>query len=275
MAKRNWKPIRYRRLKSEGFFPEEVRFYAQFPISRAGTRKLRNFRKQEIKKALKAGIPKSSIPFYIRQSYIAKGFVGKDKKLNINEYTKGVITQLEKPRKQRESVLISPDRFGIFKEAKDAQFATATSLQLATLIPKEQWEERKKQYRQLIAARYSPYEAFYIITATSTNREGEKILQKLDLEQPVWQTAMQERQNYFIQEVRRGIQKGMTTRDAIRAFKRNLQDWYAPSKGHTPFDEIELVSPSGPRKPQVDVQEARRNRRAKQKAKGIPFLAHA
>ena len=272
MAKRNWKPIRYRRLKSEGFLPEEARFYAQLPISEEGIRKLRYFRKREIKKALKAGISKTTIPSYIRQSYIAKGLVTKNKEPDVNEYSRWVIAQLEKPRKQRETVFIQPDRFDIFKEAKEAQFTIADSLKLATLIPKEQWDKRKGQYRQLIATRYSPYEAFYIITATSTNKEGKKVLQKLDLTQPVWQTAMEERQNYFIQEVRKGIQKGMTTRTAIQSFKQSIQNWYKDKK-HNPFDEIEEVSPSGPRKPQVDIQEARKNRRAKQKAKGMPFLA--
>lgn len=271
--KRNWKSIRYRRLRVEGFLPEEAKFYSQRPISELGTRRLRSFRKREIKQALKAGLPKSTIPSYIRQSYIAKSLVTKDKKPDVNEYSRWVIAQLEKPLKQRETLFIQPDRFDIFKEAKGAKFTTDDSLKMATLIPKEQWDKRKEQYRQLIAARFSPYEALYIITATAINKEGKKILQKLDLTQPAWQTTIEDRQNYFIDKIRGFMQKGMNSRDAIRAFKRELNNWYK-NKKHTPFDGIKEVSPPGPRKPQVDIQEARKNRRAKQKAKGMPFLAH-
>lgn len=275
MARKDWIPYRQEKLTSEGFLPFEAKYYSQFPLSQTGMRQIRYTRRREIFKATKAGIPSKQIPNYILSSYKAKDLLDEYGKPDAEMYNSALFRQLEKPLKQRESIFMQPDRFNIFKEAKEARFTIKDSLNLALLIPKEEWDKRKEQYRQLIAARYAPYEALYIITATFKDKEGNKILQKLDLEQPAWQTAMQERQNYFIQEVRKGIQKGMSTRNAIRKFKREINDWYAKDKKRTPFDEIEDVSPTGPHKPLVDIQEARKNRRAKQRATGAPFLTHA
>jgi len=274
MAKRDIRQYRQQKLETEGFLPFEAEYYSQFPLTHLGVRKIRRFRKTEIKRASRSGI--SDIPAYISASYRAKGFVNEKGRPQANLYSSAITSQLEKPYKDRQSVLIQPDRYNIFQQAVSERFPLKQALQLAESIPASEWNKRKQQYNQLIRSRYSPSEAIYIISAqTPPDKNGNRRLQTLDLEQDAWQKAMEERLAFFKQQVSLGIKKGMTQQKAISAAMREIDNWYKKDKDRKPFDEIEDISPSGPPKPEVDFADALKKRRAKQIKEKMPWRAKA
>lgn len=272
MAKRDYIQHRKQRLIAQGFLPFEAEYYARFPLNQPGMRKIIRSRIKQVKQAREAGIASPVIPSYIQDSYKAKGYVDAKGKLDAEVYNSNLFDELEKPAKKRKQLFIIPSRYTVYRRLVQARFAVQDAGNLADSIPPEVLPERMKMYKALRKAHYSPYEAIYIVTAqTPEDKHGKSRLQKLDLTQDVWQTAMKERDTWFKKTVKAFIDKGMPRDKAAIAAINEVDRWYRKDKQRTPFDEVEDISPSGPSKPTVDFKDALENRKKKQRGEKMPW----
>lgn len=272
MAKRDYMQQRKQQLIKQGFLPFEAEYYARFPINQPGMQKIIRSRVKQIKQAREAGIASPAIPSYIQDSYKAKGYVDAKGKLDAEVYNSNLFDELEKPAKKRKQLFIIPSRYTVYRRLVKARFAVQDAGTLADSIPPEVLPERMKMYESLRKAHYSPYEAIYIVTAqTPEDKHGKTKLQKLDLTQDVWQTAMKERDTWFKRTVKAFVDKGMPSDKAARAAINEVDRWYRKNKQRTPFDEIEDISPTGPPKPTVDFKDALENRKKKQREEKMPW----
>lgn len=272
MAKTDWRQYRKKVLESKGFLPFESQYYSQFLMSQSGMRKIICNRQREIIRIKDAGIPSSKIPQYIQSSYTAKGFI-EDNKPSAEMYNSALYRQLELPYRQRKSLFISPERWGIYQQARKIKFAPKESLAFAENIPPELINERMKMYKALRLAHYSPTEATIIVTATYVDKDKEKQLQPLDLNSEVWQKAIVERTTWFNKQVKLGVTHGMKPKQAALAAAKEIENWYKKDSDRTIWDEIEDISPHGKPKPEIDFYIALKNRRTKQIKKKMPWLA--
>ncbi len=265
MAKKDYTEYRKQQLEKKGFLPFEAEFYSRFKLSMPGHKRVIRFREKEIANAMKAGIPKKDIPNYILASYRAKGYLDAKGKPSPDIYNSTLFEELEKPSKQRKSLFIQADRYKLYNRVvKNRKFSVSEARQFAEAIPPEKYAERVQQYRLLRRNYYSHFEALYIVSAqTAPDKNGKTRLQKLDLTQDVWQTAIKERVNWIRSRVRLGTAQGKTKEQVLRAIKKEIQDWYDKDKKRTPFDEIEEMYPqSRPPRVDVDVKQTLRNTRA-------------
>ena len=276
MAKRNYKELRKKHLIKSGFLEFEAEYYSQFPIDSYGMRKVIRFRQRELANASAQGMPKNIIPNYIRASYQAKGYTDKDGNPRADLYNTILFEELQKPVKERKTLLIEPDRFDLYRHLRqDVKFTVQDARQVAEAIPVADFDSRMRMYKILRKAYYSHNEALYIISAqTPPDKQGKSRLQDLDLKSDVWQQAMRERVAWAKQQVAIGKQRGLSIQQALKRVKKEIEEWYRKDKGRTPFDEIEDISPRGKNKPPVDFKVAVTKRRIlKQKKEKMPWKA--
>lgn len=261
-TKEYWVDYRKKKLTELGFIPFESDFYSHFPMKQAGMRRVVRYRTREIRKAREAGI--KQIPSYIETSYKAKGYVDDKGKPSAEIYNSTLFEELEKPVRERKTLFIQPDKYELYKHvAVSKKFTVQESREIAEAIPRDKLTERMQQYRILRSAYYSHSEALYIISAqTPEDKHGRTRLQKLNLTQDVWQTAMKERINWINSRIRAGKALGKTRVEVLRAIKREIENWYNKDKTRTPFDEIEEMYPqSRPPRVSVDFKDVMKNTR--------------
>lgn len=274
MAKRNYRQIRQKKLEQLGFLQFEAEYYSQFPIDSYGMRKVIRFRQRELDKVKHAGIPRNVIPNYIRASYQAKGYTDKEGNPRADLYNTILFEELQKPVKERKTLLIEPDRFDLYRHLRqDVKFTVRDARQVAEAISPQDFDARMRMYKVLRKAYYSHDEALYIISAqTPPDKQGKTRLQELDLTSDVWKRAMQERVAWVKQQVAVGKARGLTIQQALKRVKKEIEEWYRKDKGRTPFDEIEDISPRGKTKPTVNFKVAVAKRRIlKQKKEKMPW----
>lgn len=274
MAKRNYKQIRQKKLESLGFLTFEADYYSQFPIDSYGMRKVIRFRQRELDKVKHAGIPRNVIPNYIRASYQAKGYTDKEGNPRADLYNQILFEELQKPVKERKTLLIEPDRFDLYRHLRqDVKFTVQDARQVAEAIDPSDFDARMRMYKVLRKAYYSHDEALYIISAqTPPDKQGKTRLQDLDLKSDIWQRAMRERVAWVKEQVAIGKQRGLSIQQALKRVKKEIEEWYRKDKSRTPFDEIEDISPRGKPKPTVDFKVAVTKRRIlKQKKEKAPW----
>ena len=251
------------RLISEGLLPEEALFYIKsgYGLSHLGVRKVRNYRKREIERAKKIGIKNTEK--YIRDSYAASGWIDKDGTLRPDFYNEKVFEQLTAKRKDRKrTVLIEPENYRSFQKVvvKD-KFSAGDAAHMASIIPPDQWATRMAQYKYLRRTFRSHVEAYQIITATSKDKQGNIILQSLDLNDAAWQQDIQERLNYANARIREARKKGMSYYEARKAV---LNEIYNKTKNNEPSDSFDWLKSfykfAQKNKPTTDFDTALRNR---------------
>lgn len=230
-------------LKQGGFLPEEREFYTKqnIKISSSGMLKVRRWRKNEIRQAIKQGIPIPDIDKYIRQSYQARGWVEQGK-VQTRSWNNRVFEIVQKPIKERkgESVLIRPENYTEFKQViKRGKFRLNPSdaLKMSLIIPASEWKSRLDDYWTLIQAGFLNNEAIRIITGTYRTKDNKEILRPLDLGSEAWQRAMAKRQRERLDTEKRFIQKGFSPNEARLKTIKDLEFRFK-ERENEPFDYI-------------------------------------
>lgn len=218
----------------KGFLPEESKYYTDMGVklSEPGTRRLINYRQKEINLAKQSGI--KDINRYIRDSYASSGWINKEGTIRPELYNENIFTQLTTSIKNRlPTLLINPENYSAYQKTIKDNFTPAEASNMAHLIPPAQWVERMRQYKYLRSRYYSHREAYQIITATSTDKDGKQTLQPLNLYEPLWRQQIQERLNYAHSMIKEGLKKGMTPQQAIIAVRSEI---YNKTKDNRPSD---------------------------------------
>jgi len=267
---------RYQSLRKEGFLPKEATFYAQRPISSLGMKKIRRFRKSEIREARTEGIPETGLAEYITESYEARQLLTDTGDISPEKWNTQVFYEIEKPLRERETVAIPANRYKYYRRSVRANINKPDSLRLATRIPPEQWTERSEQYRILKRAHFAHWECIKIVsTRTKPDKEGKRRLQSLDLNTSEWQRAMAERNNWYRERMQHYRKKKLTYRQAQRAVMGELEDYYKGRRGDsrsdpTPWDFLRSIYKISDR-PQMDFAEGARLRQQRFTKKKMPY----
>jgi hypothetical protein len=228
---RDLRKQRYKALLKDGFLEHESRYYSQFPISTPGMRTVRRYRAKEIKIAKQYDIIGEKFTDLIMDSYKAHNLIDKTGRPMADKWNAKFIDQLDKPRKQRDLMIIPPERYMLYLKMKRSKLSTKDSLKMATNIPASMWAERKQQYDLLRRSHYTSWEAMKIITAK--NKDGS--LQKLNLTGDVWKEALKARIEYYSNMMAVGRKKGLTPQQAMLRVFKEINDYYKRDSKNTPF----------------------------------------
>ena len=267
---------RYQSLRKEGFLPKESDFYSQHPISSLGMKKIRRFRKTEIREAQEAGIPKTGIAEYITESYGARQLLTDTGEISPEKWNTEVFYEIEKPLRERETVAIPAGRYKYYRRSVRSGINKPDSLRLATRIPPEQWAERSEQYNILKRAHFAHWECIKIVsTRTKPDKDGKRRLQSLDLNTSEWQRAMAERNFWYRERMQYYRRKKQTYAQSQRAVMAELEDYYRGRKGDarsdpTPWDFLRMIYRISDR-PQMDFAEGARLRQQRFAKKKMPY----
>ncbi len=268
---------RYQSLKHKDFLPEEAEYYSQFPLRHAGMQKLIRQRTKESKDASEHGITQKRFPNYIRNSYLVKGFIDKQGRIDVIARAHKLADELMKPLKKREPLVIPPERYDSFLNVTKQKITPKDAFHLISVIPITRLRERLNQLRTLREYHFSLDEALQIVTAmTVKDKEGKQYLQKLDLTNPYWIQCMDDRVRWFNDMMKHfTVKEKMTAKQAINAIMRELYNYYAKDKKRRPWDWLSDFSPTkgkGARK-EVDFIDSAKKRQDRIDKKKMPYRA--
>jgi len=232
----NLEERRITRLISEGFLPQEADWYAKLgKISDPGMRRTRRFRITEIRKATQAGI--TDIPSYIRESYAAQGFISEDGSLQLPNWNARVFWEIEKPAHKREPIAIAPSFFNRYSKARK-RFSSADAYRISSRIPRDEFDQRMRQYQTLKRAHFLDWECIKIITTRAKpDITGKRVLQSLDLTSDGWKQAMAARTNFYEERFNEYKRKRYPSRRAHSLAMADIQKTYVGSTGDTRQDQ--------------------------------------
>jgi len=254
-------------LEKEGFLPSEARFYAKWPISSPGVMQVRRHRKSVLAKADKYGISTPRARYaYITDSYKARGYITKQKTLDVDRRNAELFAQLELPAKKRTPLVIAPDRYNQYQMAEARGLSPSNAFTLAAELTPEQWRDRMRQFGYLRKSYFTTQEIVGFLTARGPRGN----LQKLNLNNAYWQLLIQERRNWYAAQYKLGKSWGWSHGKTIAHIKELINDYYRRDKRRTPWDWFREVY-KDLKKPQVDFIEGKKRRQAKMRKKKMPY----
>jgi len=253
-------------LGKEGFLPAEARYYAKFPISSSGMRFIRRYRAKEVKQSRKLGY---SPDRYIVDSYRARGFTTKQGKINPHLRNVAITDQLLEPTKERDwsKVSIPPSQYAVYRKTWESNISPGSSMKMASSIPFTELPSRLAMYRRLRKNHFTDSEAVKIVTAKTKKNK----LQELDLGNTYWRQAISERNNWYNDMYKRGLQKGMKHHLIVAGIMKEIRNYYKADSKRTPWDWLKWFSPGGRDKPRVDFITGIRSRAQRLSKKKMPY----
>lgn len=262
---------RINKLLSEGFTIEEAEYLSSVPVDTPEMRKIRRYRKMQIREVRKAGIEDSAqIRNYIYESYRAQGWTDDNGRIQPDRWYSTVSDEVMKPYRDRKNYAIQPNLYNQYEIIKsDTKLSPLEVNKLIDMYPPDEWAKRANDYNYLIRNHYNPEEATKIVYAWT--RDGR--LQSLNLNNPAWQETIAERNNWWNDYIKNQISRGRTKEEAIRYAKIVIQDFIKSDK-EAPWKNLDIISPTAPAKPKIDfvnAMEQRRLRLKKQREEKMPY----
>jgi len=158
--------------------------------------------------------------------------------LQVGSWQSEVYEEIEKPARERGTVIIAPKHYSTYKRMKQLHFGSRDAFRMVSRIPPDEFEDRLKDYRQLRRNHFLHWEALKIVsTRALPDKEGKKKLQALDLTNPYWVECIRERENWYQDRLRDYRRKGYSMAKAHDLTMADIEKTYAQSTGDSREDK--------------------------------------